>query len=120
MFWVEAYNEAVQKWIPIDPLVTKSLAKPSKFEPPASDQRNSMSYVVAFEDDASARDVTRRYAKAFSAKTRKLRVESTRNGERWWTRALRFYEKPFLEDRDEVEISELTAKMAAEPMPRNV
>lgn len=120
MFWVEAYNEAVQKWIPIDPLVTKSLAKPSKFEPPASDQRNSMSYIVAFEDDASARDVTRRYAKAFSAKTRKLRVESTRNGERWWTRALRFYEKPFLEDRDEAEISELTAKMAAEPMPRNV
>ena len=120
MFWVEAYNEAVQKWIPVDPLVTKSLAKPSKFEPPASDQRNIMSYVVAFEDDASARDVTRRYAKAFSSKTRKLRVESTRNGERWWARALRFYEKPFLEDRDEAEISELTAKMAAEPMPRNV
>lgn len=79
-----------------------------------------MCYVVAFEDDASARDVTRRYAKAFNAKTRKMRVESTRNGELWWERALRFYEKPFLEDRDEAEISELTAKMAAEPMPRNV
>lgn len=120
MFWVEAYNEAVQKWIPIDPLVTKSLAKPSKFEPPASDQYNAMCYVVAFEDDASARDVTRRYAKAFNAKTRKMRVESTRNGEIWWERVLQFYEKPFLEDRDEAEISELTAKMAAEPMPRNV
>lgn len=79
-----------------------------------------MSYVVAFEEDASARDVTRRYAKAFNAKTRKLRVESTRNGERWWGRALRYYEKPFLEDRDETEVSELTAKVAAEPMPRNV
>lgn len=79
-----------------------------------------MSYVVAFEEDASARDVTRRYAKAFNAKTRKLRVESTRNGERWWARALRFYGKPFLEDRDEAEVSELTAKTAAEPMPRNV
>lgn len=101
-------------------MVTKSLAKPSKFEPPASDKYNTMCYVVAFEDDASARDVTRRYAKAFNAKTRKLRVESTRNGELWWERALRFYEKPFLEDRDEAEISELTAKMAAEPMPRNV
>lgn len=64
--------------------------------------------------------MTRRYAKAFNAKTRKLRVESTRNGERWWARALRFYEKPFLEDRDEAEVSELTAKTAAEPMPRNV
>lgn len=79
-----------------------------------------MCYVIAFEDDASARDVTRRYAKAFNAKTRKLRVESTRNGEIWWEKVLRFYEKPFLEDRDEAEVSELTAKTAAEPMPRNV
>lgn len=120
VFWVEAFNEAVQKWIPIDPLVTKSLAKPSKFEPPASDPYNNMSYVVAFEDDASARDVTRRYTKAFNAKTRKSRVEITRNGEKWWNDALSAYEKPFVEDRDEAEISELTSKSAAEPMPRNI
>lgn len=79
-----------------------------------------MSYVVAFEDDASVRDVTRRYAKAFNAKTRKLRVESTRNGDKWWNDALRAYEKPFIDDRDEAEISELTSKSAAEPMPRNI
>ncbi|KAJ6188420.1 hypothetical protein N7519_003328 [Penicillium mononematosum] len=120
VFWVEAFNEAAQKWVPIDPVVTKSLAKPSKFEPPASDSLNSMSYVVAFEDDASARDVTRRYVKAFNAKTRKLRVETTRNGEEWWNKALKAYEKPFFEDRDEAEISELTSKSAAEPMPRNI
>ncbi|PYI12646.1 Rad4-domain-containing protein [Aspergillus sclerotiicarbonarius CBS 121057] len=120
IFWVEALNEAVNKWVPVDTLVTKSLAKPSKFEPPASDPYNVMSYVVAFEDDASARDVTRRYVKAFNAKTRKLRVESVKNHVNWWNRALRFYEKPFLEDRDELEISELTSKMAAEPMPRNI
>ncbi|GMF73354.1 unnamed protein product [Aspergillus oryzae] len=120
VFWVEAFNEAMQKWVPVDPLVTKSIAKSFKFEPPSSDPYNCMSYVIAFEEDASARDVTRRYSKAFNAKTRKLRVESTKNGERWWGRVMRFYEKPFLEDRDEVEISELTAKIAAEPMPRNL
>ncbi|KAF7171119.1 hypothetical protein CNMCM6106_005606 [Aspergillus hiratsukae] len=120
VFWVEAFNEAVQKWVPVDPLVTKSIAKPSKFEPPFSDPSNCMTYVVAFEEEASARDVTRRYVKAFNAKTRKMRVESTKDGERWWARTMSFYEKPFLEDRDEVEISELTAKTAAEPMPRNV
>ncbi|KAE8373742.1 hypothetical protein BDV26DRAFT_284872 [Aspergillus bertholletiae] len=120
VFWVEAFNEAMQKWVPVDPLVTKSLAKSFKFEPPSSDPYNSMNYVIAFEEDASARDVTRRYSKAFNAKTRKLRVESTKNGERWWGRVMQFYEKPFLEDRDEVEISELTAKIAAEPMPRNM
>lgn len=120
VFWVEVFNEAVQKWFAVDPIVTKSLAKPSKFEPPASDPNNNMSYVIAFEDDASVRDVTRRYAKAFNAKTRKLRVESTRNGEKWWNKAMMAYEKPFLEDRDEAEISELTSKSAAEPMPRNI
>ena len=117
---MEAFNEAVQKWVPVDPLVTKSLAKPFKLEPPANDPLNAMNYVVAFEEDASARDVTRRYASAFSAKTRKRRVESTKDGEMWWERALGFYEKPFLEDRDQIEASELTSKTAAEPMPRNV
>lgn len=117
---MEAFNEAANKWVSIDPIVTKSLAKPSKFEPPASDSLNMMNYVVAFEDDASARDVTRRYVKAFNAKTRKLRVEVTRNGEEWWDKALKAYEKPFFEDRDEAEISELTSKSAAEPMPRNI
>ncbi|OQE05769.1 hypothetical protein PENVUL_c022G05969 [Penicillium vulpinum] len=120
VFWVEAFNAAAQKWVPIDPVVTKSLAKPSKFEPPASDSLNLMNYVVGFEDDASARDITRRYVKAFNAKTRKLRVETTRNGEKWWDTALQAYEKPFFEDRDEAEISELTSKSAAEPMPRNI
>ncbi|GLB08112.1 hypothetical protein AtubIFM57258_003998 [Aspergillus tubingensis] len=120
VFWIEAFNEAVNKWIPVDALVTKSMAKPSKFEPPANDPYNLLSYVVAFEDDASVRDVTRRYAKAFNAKTHKLRVECVGNHVNWWNRVLRFYEKPFLEDRDQLEISELTSKTAAEPMPRNI
>ncbi|KAL2829364.1 hypothetical protein BJY01DRAFT_124828 [Aspergillus pseudoustus] len=120
VFWVEAFNEAFQKWVVIDPMVTKTLAKPHKLEPPATDPYNLLSYVVAFEEDASVRDVTRRYTKVFNAKIRKNRVESTKNGEAWWSRVLRFFEKPFLEDRDELEIGELTAKTASEPMPRNV
>ncbi|KAL4922915.1 hypothetical protein BDW62DRAFT_5023 [Aspergillus aurantiobrunneus] len=119
VFWVEAFNEAFQKWIAIDPMVTRTLAKPHRLEPPATDPYNLLSYVVAFEDDASMRDVTRRYTKVFNAKTRKLRVESTKNGEVWWKRVLQHFEKPFLEDRDELEIGELTAKTASEPMPRN-
>ncbi|PGH08157.1 xeroderma pigmentosum group C-complementing protein [Blastomyces parvus] len=120
VFWVEAFNEAMQKWVPVDPIVTNTVGKPSKFEPPASDRYNNMSYVVAFEDDASARDVTKRYTKSFNSKTRKQRVESTKNGEEWWARTMNFFEKPFLDDRDQVEIGELTAKVAAEMMPRNV
>ena len=120
MYWVEAFNDAIQKWVPVDPLVTKTIAKPSKFEPPASDVENSMTYVLAFEDDGSARDVTRRYAKAYNAKTRKSRVEITKGGEKWWRRVLRIYKRGYVLDRDQVEDAELTAKEAAEGMPRNV
>ena len=117
---MEAFNAAIQKWIPIDPLVTKSIAKSSKLEPPSSDIENAMSYVIAFDDDGSARDVTRRYAKSYNAKTRKNRVEVTKGGDRWWKRVLRLYKNTYPSDRDQVEDAELAAKEAAEGMPRNI
>lgn len=120
VYWVEAFNAAVQKWVPVDPLVTKSVSKPSKFEPPASDIENKMTYVIAFEDDGSARDVTRRYAKAYNAKTRKGRVEVTKGGEKWWRRVLRIYQRVFDQDRDQIEDTEMTRKEEQEGMPRNV
>ncbi|KAI9682399.1 MAG: hypothetical protein M1817_000453 [Caeruleum heppii] len=120
VYWVEAFNEALQKWIPVDPLVTKTIAKPSKFEPPMTDAENSMSYVVAFEEDGVAYDVTRRYAKAFNAKTRKERIEATKGGDKWWRKALRIYSRGWDLDRDQVENAELASREAQEPMPRNV
>lgn len=120
MYWVEAFNHAVQKWVPVDPLVTNTIAKPSRFEPPASDPENNMTYVIAFEEDGTAKDVTKRYAKAYNAKTRRGRVESTKGGERWWRRVTRHYKRTYDLDRDQVEDAELAAKEAAEEMPRNV
>ena len=120
VYWVEAFNAAYQKWVPVDPVVTKTVGKSSKLEPPASDMENSMVYVIAFEDDGSAKDVTRRYAKAYNAKTRRARVESTKGGERWWRRVTGIYKRAFELDYDQVEDAELAAKEAAEEMPRNV
>jgi xeroderma pigmentosum group C-complementing protein len=87
---------AHQRWIPVDPLTTHLVGKPSKLEPPASESENSMSYVVAFEDAGNARDVTKRYVKAINAKTRKARVEATKGGDRWWKKAMRFFEREFV------------------------
>ena len=141
VYWVEAFNSALQKWMPVDPLVTKTIAKPSKFEPPASEPENGMSYVVVFEEDGVARDVTKRYTKAYNAKTRKSRVEVSKGGEEWWRKTLGRYRRghdlvrtlplplplparlmhpSWLQDRDQVEDSELVAKEAQEPMPRNI
>lgn len=50
VYWIEAWNTATQKWVAVDPLVTSTIGKPSKLEPPMADGENSMCYVVAFEE----------------------------------------------------------------------
>ncbi|KEF52151.1 uncharacterized protein A1O9_11777 [Exophiala aquamarina CBS 119918] len=121
IFWVEVFSPATSTWIPVDPLVRNTINKPKTgFEPPASDQLNSMTYVLAFEDDGSAKDVTRRYTQWFNAKTRKQRVESTKGGAEWWKQTMDVFQKPFTEIRDEIEDADLLRRAATEPMPRNV
>ncbi|KAK5136788.1 hypothetical protein LTR08_002084 [Meristemomyces frigidus] len=122
IFWTEAFNPAHQKWIPLDPIVTNTLNKPAKLEPPSSYPHNQLSYVLAFEADGVAKDVTRRYAKAFNAKTRRQRVEATANGASWLKRALRIFRRRAgaVLDRDQVEDAELAQREAGEGFPGNV
>lgn len=127
VYWTEAFNPFAQKWIPIDPLVTKELFKPSKLTPPLSDPFNTLSYVIAFEDDLSAHDVTRRYTTAYNAKVRKQRVESTKDGALWLVRVIRMFtprtgtrSRPEVRDREQIEAEELARREAAEAMPKNV
>ncbi|KAI0505523.1 Rad4-domain-containing protein [Xylaria bambusicola] len=121
VYWVEILDEGHQKWQPTDPLVTGSYWKPQKLEPPASDRENSMAYVVGFEEDGTATDITRRYVKAYNAKTRRMRVEGVlSNGERWWRKALRAYSRGYRSDLDQIEANELAAIEGREPMPSNI
>ncbi|KAI8250393.1 DNA repair protein rhp41 [Colletotrichum sp. SAR 10_98] len=121
VYWVEVLDTAHQKWQPVDPLVTNSMWKPRAIEPPASDRENCMTYVVAFESDGTSRDVTRRYAKAYAAKTRRLRVETAvERGDRWWRKALKPFTRRPKTDLDQIEDNELMAVEGREPMPRNV
>ncbi|KAK0255537.1 hypothetical protein LTS09_009559 [Friedmanniomyces endolithicus] len=121
VFWTEAFNAAHQKWIPCDPIVTATYNKPAKLEPPSSYDANQLSYVIAFEADGVAKDVTRRYAKAYNAKTRRQRVEATENRTQWFKKAMRLCRRrgPAL-DREQVEDAELAAKEAREGLPGNV
>jgi len=120
VYWVEAFNEAHQKWVPVDAVATTTVNKPAKLEPPMSDSVNAMSYVIAFEEDGVAKDVTRRYTKAYNAKTRKLRVETTEGGQRWLKKAMKVFRRGVTLDRDQVEDAELAQKESQEEMPRNV
>lgn len=120
VYWVEAFNSAHQKWVPIDPLSTFTINAPEKLEPPFSHVQNSLTYAIAFEDDYTAHDVTRRYAKAYNAKTLKFRVETTSRGPQWWTRATKYFARPVPLPRDTTEETVLARKAAAEGIPKNV
>ncbi|KAG6007130.1 hypothetical protein E4U21_006314 [Claviceps maximensis] len=121
VYWVEVLDKGHQKWQPVDPMVTHSFWKPKVFEPPITDKENSLSYVVAFEADGTAKDVTRRYAKAYTAKSRKLRVETAlKDSGEWWRRAMKPFRRRQATDLDQIEDSELAGLEAREPMPKNV
>lgn len=121
IYWVEVLDVAHQKWQPVDPLVTQSFWKTRVFEPPLTDRENSLSYVVAFDEDGAVKDVTKRYAKAYTAKTLRHRVESAEEqGARWWRKALRKYSRRRPTDLDQIEDNELAAALAREPIPSNI
>lgn len=125
IYWVEVFNLAYQKWISLDALCTQSVNKPSKIEPPLNDSTNILSYAIAFNEDGTAKDVTRRYARAFNAKTRKQRIESTEGGVRWWERVMRMYQYPDARggrksDADTIEDAELLQREQREGMPNSI
>lgn len=120
VFWVEVLDEAHQRWIAVDPIVTRTVGKAQRLEPPATDALNNMAYVLAFEDDGVIRDVTRRYTKAYNSKTRKVRVESTERGDKWWKKTMEAVSRDWSRDLDQIEDNELATIEAREPMPKNI
>ncbi|KAF2749831.1 Rad4-domain-containing protein [Sporormia fimetaria CBS 119925] len=120
VFWVEVYNVSQQKWVAMDPLSTGTVDRPDKLEPPLNNTQNTLTYAVAFEEDYTAKDVTRRYAKAYNAKTRRLRIEATDGGDKWWRKALKPFRRAVPLDRDQVEDAALARAEAREGMPKNV
>ncbi|KAF1823616.1 Rad4-domain-containing protein [Dissoconium aciculare CBS 342.82] len=122
VFWVEAFNPSYSKWVVVDPIVTNTINTPSSVEPPLSYGLNHMTYVMAFEADGVVRDVTRRYAKSYNAKTRRHRVEAAgESGVSWWKRTLRIFRRLDGQlDRDQIEDAEMAQKEAREGLPANV
>ncbi|OTA07818.1 Rad4p, involved in nucleotide excisionRepair [Trichoderma parareesei] len=121
IYWVEILDVGHQKWQPTDPVVTHTFWKPRVFEPPITDKENCLCYVVAFNEDGTAKDVTRRYAKGYTAKTRRLRIETAvDDGKKWWRKVMKMFQPAVVDDLDQIEDIELASVEAREPMPRNV
>ncbi|GJE88546.1 Rad4-domain-containing protein [Phanerochaete sordida] len=122
VFWTEVFSRADAKWLPVDPIrgyVNKRVA----FDPtananlqPGTRVENRMVYVVAFEEDGYARDVTPRYAREFGAKVAKMQ-HGGKGKKEWWESVMRIVTRPFRLNRDDLEDDELQANQLTEKMP---
>ncbi|KIJ26683.1 hypothetical protein M422DRAFT_191935, partial [Sphaerobolus stellatus SS14] len=115
--WTEVFSRADGKWLPVDP-VRNFVNMKKIFEPPPHDKRNRMVYVLAFEEDGYARDVTQRYVREFTNKAAKVR--GGRGQKEWWERVMRILARPYRLHRDDIEDAELVSRQMIEGMPTSV
>ncbi|KAL8762803.1 MAG: hypothetical protein Q9194_007481, partial [Teloschistes cf. exilis] len=122
IFWVEVLNPISKKYTPIDVLVTRTIGKPSALAPSLSDPKNSFAYVLAFNDDLTAKDVTRRYTSQYAAKILRQRVDSIITGKAWLASVLKLFRYPGRATfkHELAEDDELAKREASEPMPRAI
>ncbi|TFK23064.1 Rad4-domain-containing protein [Coprinopsis marcescibilis] len=89
-------------------------------------EENRMLYVLAFEEDGYARDVTRRYALEYSARVAKAQGGSGAANAgggakaRWWEKVVNLVQRPYQLHRDDMEDEELTAAQMREGMPTSI
>jgi len=101
--WTEVFSRADCCWLPVDP-IRAIVNKRKVFDPAYSNlpkkgqnARNRMLYVMAFEEDSFARDVTARYAKDYAAKVAKMQRSGGVGNSRkeWWDRIVAMVQRPY-------------------------
>jgi xeroderma pigmentosum group C-complementing protein len=131
VFWTEVFSRPDARWFPIDPIrshindrkvfdpspsninVSSSMQRGSTVYPyryasnnnrtTGTKVENRMVYVLAFEEDGYARDVTRRYAREYSAKVAKVQGGSSapniggggKGRQAWWSSVMNAIHRPF-------------------------
>ncbi|KAF9066475.1 hypothetical protein BDP27DRAFT_1423852 [Rhodocollybia butyracea] len=131
IYWTEVFSKADSRWIPVDP-IRGYVNKRHAFDPSptstnsASSRDNRLVYVLAFEEDGYARDVTRRYAREYSAKVAKVQGGSAafnagaRARVQWWEGVVGLVTRPFRLHRDDIEDDELETAQMMEGMPNSI
>ncbi|RIB13047.1 hypothetical protein C2G38_2199004 [Gigaspora rosea] len=118
IFWCEVYYATQKKWICVDPIRAR-VNSPKPMEPPSSEKDNVMAYVVAYEQDGYIKDVTRRYATQWGARTRKLRIPD-KDGQNWWDETLAYFARPYEREQDKIEDSNLHSMEVSERIPTTI
>ncbi|RPD62250.1 Rad4-domain-containing protein [Lentinus tigrinus ALCF2SS1-7] len=130
VFWTEVFSRADTKWLPVDPVrvivnrrkafdptPNPNVAKPDRRRPVRVENR--MVYVLAFEEDGYARDVTPRYAREYGAKVSKVQ-QGGKGRREWWDRIRNLVQRPYRLQRDDLEDEELQAHQMTEAMPTSM
>ncbi|KAF9013151.1 hypothetical protein BDQ17DRAFT_1342855 [Cyathus striatus] len=142
VFWTEVYSRADARWLPVDPIRgyvnngnsnTPQTFGPTGLAHPYANANiplveNRMLYVLAFEEDGFARDVTRRYARQYGATVAKLQGGSNapniggggKGRQAWWESVVNKVKRPYQLNRDDVEDAELEAAQMMEGMPTTI
>ena len=125
--WVEVFSKPYQHWLTVDPVRGFFRATGSRhMEPLPANRQNKLVYVVAFEEDGYARDVTARYTRTLHTRVARQRPSNTARGKAgeaapdWWTCVAQALHRPQRLDRDAAEDVELQASTDREPMPSSV
>ncbi|KAF7314708.1 hypothetical protein MKEN_00944800 [Mycena kentingensis (nom. inval.)] len=120
VFWTEVFSRPDARWFPVDP-IRNIVNQPKEFDPANGDKvaqaENRMVYVVAFEDDGYARDVTRRYARRFAERV--VKMQGARQAA-WWARVVEGVTRPYRLNRDDLEDAELDTAQLLEGMPTTI
>ncbi|KAF7980649.1 hypothetical protein HWV62_37466 [Athelia sp. TMB] len=120
VFWTEVFSRADARWLSVDPIRChvdkRKVFDPAPFASPHIRQENRMVYVMAFEEDGYARDVTPRYAREYGAKVIKMQGGS-KSRKDWWEKVTNMVQRPYRLHRDDLEDQELQTNQLTEGMP---
>ncbi|KAF1984941.1 Rad4-domain-containing protein [Aulographum hederae CBS 113979] len=118
VFWVEAFCTVNQEWFTVVPFSQTAVTRKADLEPPLSERLNQMDYVMALASDGSIKDLTRKYASTYNAKTIKRRVDSEVSGRMWLDSAMEVF-RGAQDFRGDTEDAELARKGNLEGMPKS-
>ncbi|GAA99371.1 uncharacterized protein L969DRAFT_47615 [Mixia osmundae IAM 14324] len=123
VFWTEVYSRSDKTWYGIDATRKRWKLNDTKHlvDPPRSVQDVQLSYVIAYEEDLTAKDVTTRYARNFITNTLKRRLPARKKNEAdWFAEAMQRYQRRFELARDAAEDQLLRRSAIDEKMPTSV
>ncbi|XP_022182601.1 DNA repair protein complementing XP-C cells homolog [Myzus persicae] len=109
-FWVEVFLEMEEKWFCVDVIGQRIHCIKEIY----NGTTHPMRYVLAWYNDNSIKDITKRYDPYFHTLTRKIRVDP-----KWWKTTLRPY-TPTGSAREREEDEELNKQLEEIPLPKTV